>query len=520
MSLEPQNTCDQAELISAYFDRQLDPVRMQQAAEHLAECPCCQKQIREYELIHQAVVSQKISPPGDLAASMIGALEREQLLDGFENLAAPRGKAIFKGLAIAALITLVASASFILAQFGWLGSAQQTKYVEKQSAPGNVANAPVPSKGVEVEKKSAAPDTLLAERPPDITSGDIVSNVARGGESKLAPEQLASQSEKKAPREVVAQNRVGAEYLEEQLANRGESKTPETPAKSEESGIHVTAKTDRKSKGDLDGLQTRRSDSDTPSAMPSQPQRADTAEKDMKTLGTPTEIGSPTERLLSCIRQAGEQITTRATELRGRMTGEGIANFSALPATQPAETMNLSMPTLQIQLQARDASSWLIVRNELLAVFDRLGLTKTEPPSSATRPERVTPSGAGHYFLIPYDQSAGTIQPYLSRFCVETRSETITQLTQAVAQIPAALAEIAGPVRVAAGPTQSRLNDRYQVTQRPGYEPHQQDGIPVGSSGPFTTQLFSQARILIELTVQPPTTAPGTARPASQPAVP
>jgi hypothetical protein len=517
MSLEPQNTCDQAELISAYFDRQLDPVRMQQVAEHLTECPCCQKQIREYELIHQAVVSQKIFPPGDLAADLIGALEREQLLDGFENLAAPRGKAIFKGLAIAALITLAASASFILVQLGWLGSTQQTKYVEKQPVPSNVPNGPAPSKNA--EKESAAPDVRLAERPPDITSGEIVSNVARRDvESKSAPEQLASQSERKAPREVVAQNALRGEYLHDQVANRGKSKIAETPAESDESGVRVAAKTDRTSKGDLDGLQTRRPASDAPSLPSSQLQRAHTAEKDMKTPESSSETGDPTRRLLASIRQTADQITTRATELRGHMMGEGLANFSAMPATQPTETMNLSMPTLQIQLQARDASSWLIVRNELLAVFDRLGLTKTEPPSSATRPERVTPSGVGHYFLISHDQDAGTTQPYLSRFCVETRPENITQLTQAIAQIPAALTEIAGPVRVAGGLTQPRLSDRYQVTQRPGSEPHQQDGIPVGSSGPFTTKPFSQARVLIEVTVQPPTTAPGTARPVSQPA--
>ncbi len=118
MSDDPRKHCNcDPELLSAYFDRQLDPDQLQAVEEHLRDCPHCAERLRHYQIIRDALPATEAQPPTDLAESVLGHLERDQLLAGFEQLAtptAPRGTRFFKAFAAAAVLAIVVSASILL----------------------------------------------------------------------------------------------------------------------------------------------------------------------------------------------------------------------------------------------------------------------------------------------------------------------------------------------------------------------------------------------------------------------
>jgi len=121
MADHEHNACDElAELVSAYFDRQLEPEDIRRVEEHLAGCPECQRKLEHYEAIREAM-SRKVSPPVDIADGLMAQVERDQLLSGLDALAAPapsRPMRFVKALAAAAILVLIVSASVLLIQSG------------------------------------------------------------------------------------------------------------------------------------------------------------------------------------------------------------------------------------------------------------------------------------------------------------------------------------------------------------------------------------------------------------------
>lgn len=165
---QPKHGCEEfAELISAYFDQQLDPDQLQDVEQHLEQCESCRKRLRDYQQIRDAVLSRKAPPTPNLAETLIEKLERDQLLSGLGTLAEPpttKGVRFLRALAAAAVICLITSATLLMINVARRPSPRQTPLVK---APADRRE------GLQKESdESNEPFAALAEKPKSNISSD------------------------------------------------------------------------------------------------------------------------------------------------------------------------------------------------------------------------------------------------------------------------------------------------------------------------------------------------------------
>jgi len=395
-----ENICDQlAELISAYFDQQLDPDQMQAVEQHLGQCPDCRKKLDDYQKIRDAIASGKVSPPIDLAQTVLAKLEREQLLGGLETFAetpAPRAMKFLRALAAAAVICVVMTGAFLMVKFGGAGPPRER--ADKADSGVKVALSEDREQVSRLAQKPT-PQMIAADKlnvPPQVPeAGGSGSLKGTSADERANPEAKEKVARARRPKRAVFRASDPQERSLAEGLGRGAKIAPAGRVGGPTEGLAVRP-VPRSVK--LNQL---------PSAPPDRPVR----------VLLPQSASKPTEKF----------------------TAYHFAD--RVPA--------------RIKLQAQDTPSWMYVKGRLETTFQRFGLTEIE----ADQIDQYFDADEKEFFSpLPRARPGGGPMHH-KQFLVAIRPERFDQLTTAIRQMPAALRELAGPVSAEATGLPKRADD-------------------------------------------------------------